>query len=553
MCLGQTLNAILTAYLFLPVLYRLGLTSTYEYLELRFSKGVRLCGTLQFLVATVLYTGVVIYAPALILNQVTELNIWVSLLSTGIICTFYTTVGGMKAVIWTDIFQVIIMMSGFVAVIIRGTYLAGGVGKVLESAYNGSRINFGDFDPDPRRRYTFWTFVVGGTVMWLSMYGVNQSQVQRYFACKTENQARLAILINQLGLWTIVSSALFCGIIAFALYRDCDPVWAGHVSAPDQLMPYMVLDIFRDYPGVPGLFLAAAFSGTLSTVSTSINAMAAVTLEDIIKPRVKAWSEKRLILVSKGLSLFYGLTCIISAALASLLEGGVLQGSFTVMSVISNPLLGAFILGMFLPAANTTGVFSGLAAGFAISLWVSIGGILHPPSPETMGVLPLQTNSCNGSHRSNTSLNGLVWTTDTGGQVPEPVGRAADIHQFYALSYLYYGFLGTMVTIIIGIGVSYLTGPTRREDIGPGLLWWDLSKEKPSCEETEKLQVKNVKHGSSPTQKQLAASTLPYKDKMGIDKPDSQAKECSRRNSIADESNSSAEAVYLPPLVETCV
>ncbi|XP_032902668.1 sodium/iodide cotransporter-like [Amblyraja radiata] len=550
MCLGQTLNAILTAYLFLPILYRLGLTSTYEYLELRFSRGLRLCGTLQFLVATVLYTGIVIYAPALILNQVTELNIWVSLLSTGIICTFYTTVGGLKAVVWTDAFQVITMMSGFLAVIIRGTYLAGGTGKVLESAYNGSRINFGDFDPDPRRRYTFWTFVLGGTVMWLSMYGVNQSQVQRYIACKTEKQARLAILVNQLGLWMIVSSAAFCGIIAFALYRDCDPVSAGHVTTPDQLMPYMVLDIFRDYPGVPGLFLAGAFSGTLSTVSTSINAMAAVTLEDIIKPRVKTWSERRLILISKGLSLLYGLACIICAALASLLEGGVLQGSFTIMSVISNPLLGAFILGMFLPAANTMGVFSGLAAGFAISLWLSIGGILHPPSPETMGVLPFHTNSCNGSYRSNTSLNGH----DTGGQGPEPLGRAADIHQFYALSYLYYGFLGTIVTIIIGIGVSYLTGPTRREDIGAGLLWWDLSKEKPSCAETKKLQVKNVKHCSSPMQKQSAASTLPYKDETDIDKPDSPAKECSRRNSIADESNSLAEAeIYLPPLVETCV
>ncbi|XP_069779331.1 sodium/iodide cotransporter-like [Narcine bancroftii] len=161
------------------------------YLELRFTKALRLCGTLQFLVATVLYTGVVIYAPALILNQVTALNIWVSLISSGTICTFYTSVGGLKAVVWTDIFQVIIMMSGFVAVIIRGTYLVGGAGKVLETAYNGSRINFGDFDPDPRRRYTFWTFVLGGTVMWLSMYGVNQSQVQRYIACKTEVQARL--------------------------------------------------------------------------------------------------------------------------------------------------------------------------------------------------------------------------------------------------------------------------------------------------------------------------------------------------------------------------
>ncbi|NXK55320.1 SC5A5 protein, partial [Chauna torquata] len=144
MCLGQLLNTLLTAHLFLPVFYRLGLTSTYEYLERRFSRSVRLCGTLQYVAATMLYTGIVIYAPALILNQVTGLDIWASLLSTGAICTFYTTIGGMKAVIWTDVFQVFVMLSGFIAVIIRGLLLAGGPARVLAIATNGSRVNFGE-------------------------------------------------------------------------------------------------------------------------------------------------------------------------------------------------------------------------------------------------------------------------------------------------------------------------------------------------------------------------------------------------------------------------
>ncbi|XP_078410881.1 sodium/iodide cotransporter-like, partial [Cetorhinus maximus] len=502
MCLGQTLNAVLTAYFFLPIFYRLRLTSTYEYLELRFCKSLRLCGTIQFTAAMVLYTGIVIYAPALILNQVTGLNIWTSLLSTGFICTFYTTVGGLKAVVWTDVFQVITMMSGFVAIMIRGTYLVGGSGKFLKNAYNGSRVNFGDFDPDPRRRYTFWTFVVGGTILWLSMYGVNQAQVQRYIACKTESQARLAIFVNQIGLWMIVTSAATCGIIMFTLYGDCDPVKAGRVSAPDQMVVYMVLDIFQTYPGVPGLFLSAAFSGTLSTVSTSINAMAAVTVEDIIKPRMKILSEKKLILISKGLSLLYGSACVIFAALSSLLGGGVLQSSFTVMCIISNPLLGAFILGIFLPPANTTGVFSGLAAGFAVTLWVSIGGILYPPTPEIMGALPFNTDNCHLSYISNATVNGSVWLAETRTQASGSKKRAnpeLELFSFkiqnwmkwlqkhttesglrctvYALSYLYYGILGTLTTVIVGIGVSYLTGPAKREAIADGLLWWDLSKE----------------------------------------------------------------------------
>uniref|UniRef100_UPI00398E9805 sodium/iodide cotransporter isoform X2 n=1 Tax=Pristiophorus japonicus TaxID=55135 RepID=UPI00398E9805 len=513
MCLGQSLNALLTAYLFLPIFYRLGLTSTYEYLELRFSRGLRLCGTLQFTIATVLYTGVVIYAPALILNQVTGLNIWASLLSSGAICTFYTTVGGLKAVIWTDVFQIITMMSGFAAIMIRGIYLAGGASKVLEHAYNGSRINFGE-----------------------------------------------AILVNQIGLWLIVTSAATCGIIMFALYRDCDPFRAGHVAAPDQMMPYMVLDIFQNYPGVPGLFLAAAFSGTLSTASTSINAMAAVTLEDIIKPRMKTMSEKRLILISKGLSLMYGTACVVFAAFSSLLGGGVLQGSFTVMSVISNPLLGAFILGIFLPPANTTGVFSGMAAGFAVCLWVSIGGILYPPTPEIMGVLPLNTSSCQALYSSNTTMNSSAWPVDAVTQTSGPMERTAITDTFYALSYLYYGILGTLTTVIVGIGVSYLTGPTQRKDIADGLLWCDLSKGKsgsvPETEETEQLKDKaamvSESHSSSLNHSGMTTSIPPVNERTGLGETEDQAEEATQWISIA-EKNRSSLVVDLPLLPETCV
>ncbi|XP_062816704.1 sodium/iodide cotransporter [Anolis carolinensis] len=486
MCLAQALNALLTATLFLPAFYRLGLTSTYQYLEMRFSKKVRLCGTVQYVLATMLYTGIVIYAPALILNQVTGLDIWASLLSTGIICTFYTTIGGMKAVIWTDVFQVLVMLSGFVAILIRGTLLVGGPGRVLDIAHNGSRVNPADFDLDPRSRYTFWTFLVGGTLVWLSMYGVNQAQVQRYVACKTERQAQLALLVNQLSLFVIVGCAVGCGVVMFALYKDCDPLLAGHISAPDQYMPYLVLDIFEPFPGVPGLFLACAYSGTLSTASTSINAMAAVTVEDLVKPNLPNLSPRKLTLVSKGLSLIYGTSCITVAALSSLLGGGVLQGSFTVMGVISGPLLGAFVLGMFVPVCNTLGVFCGLGAGFGLSLWVAVGGTLYPPSPATMGVLPSFGHFCplyNASHGHNATIHfGPLTHTDNGPGDPE---SSAMLDDFYAISYLYYGALGTLSTIVVGVLTSYLKGPAKGSEKRPRMLWWDIMKRTPATHDSD--------------------------------------------------------------------
>ncbi|XP_074707616.1 sodium/iodide cotransporter [Strix uralensis] len=484
MCLGQLLNTLLTAQLFLPVFYRLGLTSTYEYLERRFSRSVRLCGTLQYVVATMLYTGIVIYAPALILNQVTGLDIWASLLSTGAICTFYTTIGGMKAVIWTDVFQVLVMLSGFIAVIIRGVLLVGGPARVLGIAANGSRVNFGDFNPDPRSRYTVWTFLLGGTLVWLSMYGVNQAQVQRYVACRSEREARMALLVNQVGLFCVVSSAVGCGLVMFALYKDCDPLLAGYISAPDQYMPYLVLDIFETSPGVPGLFLACAYSGTLSTASTSINAMAAVTVEDLVKLRLPTLSPRRLTLISKGLSLIYGTSCITVAALASLLGGGVLQGSFTVMGVISGPLLGAFVLGMFLPMCSTAGVLGGLGTGFVLSFWVAVGGTLYPPSAAAMGVLPASAALCPLHNRTAGANRTVPLGPLSPRQDPPAPARPAIVGDFYAISYLYYGALGTLTTVVAGVLLSSLPGPTKRRRLPPGVLWWDIVKQTSSVSPT---------------------------------------------------------------------
>ncbi|XP_064187631.1 sodium/iodide cotransporter isoform X1 [Anguilla rostrata] len=472
MCLGQTFSSLITAFLFLPVFYKLGITSTNQYLKMRYGRGMQLLGSFQFILATLLYTGVVILAPALILNQATGLDMWAALFATGAICTFYTTLGGMKAVIWTDVFQIIVMLAGFIAIFIHGTVLVGGPAKVLEIAHNGSRINFDDFYLDPRRRYSFWSFSVGGTMVWLSMYGVNQAQVQRYISCKTEKVAQWALFVNQVGLCLIVSSAATCGIVMFALYSGCDPLKAGKISSPDQYMPYLVLDIFKDYPGFPGLFLASAFSGTLSTASTSINAMAAVTMEDLLKPHLGNMSQKKLILISKALSLMYGVGCVTVAALSSFLDWGVLQGSFVIMGVVSGPLLGVFILGMFVPATNAPGAFAGVSVGFCITLWLAVGSTVYPPSPEAQGVLSTYAGQClsqNHTLDSSMAMDSVTgWTT-----VPLDQRGLTVLEDFYSISYLYFGVLGTSSVVLIGLLVSYITGPTKRTAIAPGLLWWD--------------------------------------------------------------------------------
>ncbi|XP_007668293.2 sodium-coupled monocarboxylate transporter 1 [Ornithorhynchus anatinus] len=464
--IAYTLMVIVSAEIFLPVFYRLGITSTYEYLELRFNKHVRRLGTVLFIIQTVLYTGIVIYAPALALNQVTGFELWGAVVTTGLVCTFYCTLGGLKAVIWTDVFQIGIMIAGFLSVIIQTAVIQGGMGNVLKHARLGGRLRLWDFNPDPMQRHTFWTLCIGGTFTWAGIYGVNQSQVQRYLSCKTRYEAKLSLYINLVSLYIILSSAVFSGLSLYSVYRECDPWTSKKVSAPDQLMPYLVLDIFREFPGMPGLFVACAYSATLSTVSSSINALAAVTVEDIIEPHLRSPSEYTLSWFSKGTSVFYGVFCIGMAGLASLM-GALLQAALSIFGIIGGPLLGLFSLGILFPFANPIGAFGGLLGGFLMSLWVGIGSQLYPPPPWRTLPLTLSTAGCNQSQLVQRDWNDMIYSTNA--LQVNGVTRTPIMDNWYSLSYLYLSTLGTVSTVIFGVIISLLTGG-RHQDLDRKLL-----------------------------------------------------------------------------------
>ncbi|KAM6425042.1 sodium-coupled monocarboxylate transporter 1 [Rhynochetos jubatus] len=485
------LVVLCSAEIFLPVFYRLGITSTYEYLELRFNKYLRLCGMVLFIIQTTLYTGIVIYAPALALNQVTGFDLWGAVVATGVVCTFYCTLGGLKAVVWTDVFQVGIMVAGFSSVIIRAVVVQEGIGRIVNDSYYGGRLNFWDFNPNPLQRHTFWTIVIGGTFTWTSIYGVNQSQVQRYIACKSRFHAKMSLYLNLVGLWAILACATLCGLSLYSIYKDCDPWMAKQVSALDQLMPYLVLDILHDFPGVPGLFVASAYSGTLSTVSSSINALAAVTVEDLIRPNFRSLSEKKLSWISMGMSLFYGGVCIAMAALASLL-GALLQAALSIFGMVGGPLLGLFALGILFSFANGTGAFVGLVSGFVVSLWVGIGSQIYPPLPERTKPLYLSTAGCNissGNFTSTANPLTTIFNTPT-------AERPALADNWYSLSYLYFSTLGTLSTVLVGVIISLLTGGLKQNTDRRFLLTKEdfLSNfSRSKSEAPEKVEVLNWK------------------------------------------------------------
>ncbi|XP_008282701.1 sodium-coupled monocarboxylate transporter 1-like [Stegastes partitus] len=452
---------VVSSEIFLPFFYRLNITSVYEYLELRFNRTIRLLGTLLFIAQAILLNGLIIYAPALALNQGAGTDLWGVIISTAVVCTLYCTVGGMKAVVWTCVLQIGVMLAGNLSVIIKAVMLQGGVGTIWSDAQQGGRINLWDFDPNPQRRNTFWTLTIGGAFGWTTTYGTNQAQVQTYISCKSVTHARVALYINLLGLMAVLLSSVFAGLCLYSVYKSCDPHTAGLVSASDQLMPYLVMDILTGYPGLPGLYFAAVYSGTLSTVSCTINSLAAVTLEDLIKP-FTSLSAKQLSILSKGLSFVYGVLFVAMAGLASFM-GGLMQASVIVSGVTQGSMFGVFTLGILCPFANSKGCLSGLVSGVMASVCVILGALVSTPTPEMTRPLPLTTEGCNFT----TSLNSTFTALPTQ-LAPFTTAIHRGLDGWHSISYLYYGVIGTLVALIVGIIVSLLTGG-HREKVDPTL------------------------------------------------------------------------------------
>ncbi|XP_041496095.1 sodium-dependent multivitamin transporter-like [Microtus oregoni] len=461
------LGLLIPAHIFIPVFYRLHLTSAYEYLELRFNKVVRILGTVTFIFQMVIYMGVALYAPSLALNAVTGFDLWLSVLALGIVCNIYTALGGLKAVIWTDVFQTLVMFLGQLVVIIVGSARVGGLGHVWNVSSQYGRISGIELDPDPFVRHTFWTLAFGGVFMMLSLYGVNQAQVQRYLSSRSEKAAILSCYAVFPCQQVSLCMSSLIGLVMFAYYKKYTMSPQQEQAAPDQLVLYFVMDLLKDMPGLPGLFVACLFSGSLSTISSAFNSLATVTMEDLIQPWFPEMTETRAILLSRSLAFAYGLICLGMAYISSHL-GSVLQAALSIFGMVGGPLLGLFCLGMFFPCANPLGAIVGLLTGLTMAFWIGIGSIVSRMSSSVVSPPVNGSSSFLPSNLTITTMTTLMPSTT----LSKPTG----LQRFYSLSYLWYSAHNSTTVIIVGLIVSLLTGGMRGRTLNPGTIYPVLPK-----------------------------------------------------------------------------
>ncbi|XP_022311982.2 sodium-coupled monocarboxylate transporter 1-like [Crassostrea virginica] len=480
---GQMAAVVLATVLFVPLFYPLKLTSMYEYIELRFkSRSARLTATVINILSSLIYTGVASFAPATALQAVTGFPEWASFLLIGCVCTFYTFMGGLKAVVWVDAFQAIIMFGSLLTIVVKATLEVGGFSRVWELNEEWGRINFWNFEVDPTVRHTFWALTVGGMINWVGAFGASQPSIQRFSALPSLREAKIAVLLNCVGLFLMVTTACLVGITVFAFYamKGCDPYTSKEIQNTNQIIPLFVIQMLN-YPGVPGLFIAGLFSGALSSVSSNLSSQVATSWEDIIKPHVKQRSEGTQTWITRMLVILFGVLGVGVSFVVRKLGGTVLQVSLSFMGAASGALNGFVVLGAFFPCCNWIGAIAGPLVSYAVMMWIGIAKYSVIGVKDT---LEFPTGSCASNHTlspspvfynySATHTNQSVILTSLAGATtlanPQiPTERSA-LHDLYSLSYLWYSTLGLIIAVGVGLLVTAVTGPMKREEVDPRLL-----------------------------------------------------------------------------------
>ncbi|XP_033624623.1 sodium-coupled monocarboxylate transporter 1-like [Asterias rubens] len=296
-----TIGGILAIAFYLPLYYSLGLTSVYEYLGMRFNGVVKNCGVVSFLIYALFYMGLVIYAACIAATAVMDIKFEVAVFCVCAVCAVYTVIGGIKAILWIDSVQMLLMVATILAVIFKGV-MDLGIVRIWETSVRGHRADFFRFHTDLTDFYNGWGVIIGRITL-INVLIANQYMVQRMVVCKSERTARLAIYGCMIGFLFVNSLLVLAGMTIYAYYEDCDPTTMGYIKKNDEILPYFVIDVFSHLPGVPGLLLTGLFGAALSTMSSVLNAIATVIGEHFVKPFARGMKDTTYAFVLKMLVL----------------------------------------------------------------------------------------------------------------------------------------------------------------------------------------------------------------------------------------------------------
>lgn len=376
--LAVPIAMVFVMVLLIPLFRDLELVSVYEYLEQRFDRRTRLVMSGVFLLSRGLATGVGVYASAEVLTVCLGIPIWQCILMIGIVTVIYDTLGGMAAVVWSDVIQMVVLLVGLVLCIVLALDIVGGIGPAI-AVHDPARLaaidpgtGLGDGANAP-----MWGFVLGGFVLYVSYYGVDQSQAQRELSAPTTADTKRSLVFNGLARFPMTILYMGLGLAVGAAYYESPELQAA-VSADhlDHLVPQFVL---QELPaGVKGILFAAILAAAMSSLDSALNSLSASTMRDFIEPFSPvdddpARANAQMLRRSKITTVAWGAAMTGFAFLVGGISDTVVEGINKLGSLFYGPILAAFLTGVLDRRARGTAMLAGVAAGVFINITLWLG------------------------------------------------------------------------------------------------------------------------------------------------------------------------------------
>ena len=362
---GYLLGRFLISVIFLPGYFRGEFLTAYAVIEKRFGQRMRSVAAVTFLGTRTLAEGVRVAAIALVVSVALGTSHRLGVFIVIALTVLYTFEGGMKAVIWTDVAQFLLYLSGSLltfGILLRR--IPGGWTEVIQvSAAHGNKLQILDFGWNLATKYTFWSGVIGGAFLTMASHGTDQTIVQRLLAARNQRDSRKALLAS--GFIVLFQFALFLlvGVLLFVFAQHLPLI--GPQDRADSILPVFLV---REMPpGLAGILLASILAIAMSNASGSLNSLAASSVVDFARLRGKEGDAAAFLRLSRRMTLVWGAVLIVFGLLpwSHLLEAGL-----AVASLPFGSLLGLFLLGTFDSRATATGSLVGMFAGLATVLLV---------------------------------------------------------------------------------------------------------------------------------------------------------------------------------------
>ena len=365
---------------FVPFYRHGGSVSAYTFLEEKFGRWARLYASACYLLTQIARMGSILYLLAVPMHILMGWNMHMVIIATSIGIIIYSMLGGLKAVIWADAIQGIILIGG--ALLCLGILcfsMTEGPAQVFDLAIHspqGNKFSLGEFTGDLTTS-TFWVCLIYGIFINLQNYGIDQNYVQRYHAAKTDRDARFSALFG--GYLFIPVSALFflIGSALYSYYTTHPHLLPADIAGkPDYVFPFFIVNGLP--VGLRGLLIASIFAAGMSTVSTSVTSAATIILTDYYKPLVKNASERRQVYVLRLSSVLVGIIGIF-VAIAMLSVESIIDAWWKLSSIFSGGMLGLFLLGIMPRRIHRWAALAGCVAGIAVIAWISLAGLYDLP------------------------------------------------------------------------------------------------------------------------------------------------------------------------------